>query len=829
MAEIRCQMCGKPNPADAEVCQFCQARLKPIWASKPEEGFFDAEPEPEEEIPDWLSSLRGSEEPAAEESEEEQPEAGLFGGIEARETAGSEEWLSGLEKVDETPFEAVGNVFDLQPGEELSDWLSPSEGLEVEQPEMPGEVSGEAGEGEQFSEEKPAEEILGGGEQAVDWLGEATAAPAEGAELPKGFPFEQAPTEEEVPDWLTRMTLGEAEIPAEPPSTPDWLKESAPAAGDEYETFFASESESTGTWEEGAAEPGALDAGIDWMTGVYGEKSAEGAEEPAEQAEGTLPEQEGFPDWLSALGVTQEQEPPQTGIGRGAISAEVPGEEAEQPFGEQAPDWLSSLSGESWEPIDGEKPETQVPAFDDLEGLPGAGKDQEMPDWLANLETEGLPLATGGPAPFIPDEPEEAGVDEEYVAMPPEWLSQVGGAPKEASEGLPPAEAEAEPGLERAELPNWLEAMRPIEALPTEPFKDESDSRIESQGPLSGLRGALPIGQLAPRPRRPATSALKIQVPEEQQNRAMVLEKLVEDESTAKPLPAPSLAAAPILLRVIIFGLFILACFFALWVGGMQVPLPSQGLMPPGVRDFHAQIDGLARGAPVLFAVDYEPGFSGELETTAVAALSHLARKGTLVTFVSTTYNGPALAQRLLRAVNQRAEFLQAPFSNVRNMGYIPGGVAGLAAFARTPDAVLPYDLNDSYLWSAAPFDRARGLKNFAMVVVLTHDADTARAWVEQVGPALGDIPLQLAVSAQAEPLVQPYYAGIPRQVSGLVGGLAGGVAYETLGGHGELAVHSWDAFSISLTIAVVLILVGGFLGVGSVTLSQYKQAKAGG
>jgi hypothetical protein len=29
MDEIRCQMCGKENPADAEV-SFCQARLKPV-------------------------------------------------------------------------------------------------------------------------------------------------------------------------------------------------------------------------------------------------------------------------------------------------------------------------------------------------------------------------------------------------------------------------------------------------------------------------------------------------------------------------------------------------------------------------------------------------------------------------------------------------------------------------------------------------------------------------------------------------------------------------------------------------------------------------------
>ena len=30
MAEIKCPMCSKPNPEDLEVCQFCEARLKPV-------------------------------------------------------------------------------------------------------------------------------------------------------------------------------------------------------------------------------------------------------------------------------------------------------------------------------------------------------------------------------------------------------------------------------------------------------------------------------------------------------------------------------------------------------------------------------------------------------------------------------------------------------------------------------------------------------------------------------------------------------------------------------------------------------------------------------
>ncbi len=57
MAEIPCPMCGKLNPADAETCQFCSARIKPLVArSQPEN----------DGIPDWLASLRGAQDQAGE-------------------------------------------------------------------------------------------------------------------------------------------------------------------------------------------------------------------------------------------------------------------------------------------------------------------------------------------------------------------------------------------------------------------------------------------------------------------------------------------------------------------------------------------------------------------------------------------------------------------------------------------------------------------------------------------------------------------------------------------------------------------------------------------
>lgn len=870
MAEIRCQMCGKPNPAEAEVCQFCQARLKPVWASKSADSFFEAEPESNDEaVPDWLQSLRGPDEPVSGAPTEEPPEASLFSGSESQELAGGEEWLSGTGDQEKIEPSAIGGVFDLQPDDDLSSLLS---GLTQPESEAfdwqaePLEAGKEAGgiPEEASPEETPADE----GEQP-DWLERVKARQKEDEAQQKGFSFEPEPTPsgDEIPDWLTRMTLSETEIPQDSQSYPDWMKdmgEAAPQYGDE--TGDASAGQTPADWlssvlgpsdesaptppfedefsafmsdgagvakaiEPEAEEQGPVDSGLDWMTGVYREPSAEPSEAaPAPMGDQeAVPNQDGYPDWLAELGVSPEEIPSrpvsETGIPKEPFA---PAEEASSAG--ETPDWLASLGSGRPDISERVEEEAAEPAADyvPVDDFSTTGLEGAMPDWLANLDTGGTPVSTGGPAPFLLDEPLENEAAAEYLSSTPDWLapSEAGSAATREGE---PIQGEQEPGLAPAELPNWLEAMRPVESAPAEIFKDVSDDRVENAGPLSGLRGALPVGALPARRSRPSISALKIQVPEMQQNRATVLQKLIEDESTAKPLPAPALAVTPVLLRLIVFVLFVLASFFAIWVGRKQVPPPSLDLMPQGARDFYAQVDLLPVGAPVLMAVDYEPGFAGELDGAAMAVLNHLASKSSLVTFVSTTYEGAALAQRLLASLNRQELYLPNPFTNVRNLGYIPGGAAGLAAFAQSPESVVPYDLDDHYLWSSSPFDSAKGLSNFSLVIIITHDADTARTWIEQVGPTLAGIPMQLVVSAQAEPLVLPYYAGLPKQVSGIVTGLAGGVVYETLQGRSGVASQAWDAYSITLTLAVLLILVGGVMGLGSVTLSQHKQSKTEG
>jgi hypothetical protein len=112
--------------------------------------------------------------------------------------------------------------------------------------------------------------------------------------------------------------------------------------------------------------------------------------------------------------------------------------------------------------------------------------------------------------------------------------------------------------------------------------------------------------------------------------------------------------------------------------------------------------------------------------------------------------------------------------------------------------------------------------------VLATDDAETARAWIEQLGPLLQttNTPLVVLASAQAGPIMQPYFAAAPRQVSGYVSGLAGGAAYQSLVGRAGTAHQYWDAFSLAVNAAVIFIALGGLFSLVMGSLPQRKPAK---
>ena len=337
---------------------------------------------------------------------------------------------------------------------------------------------------------------------------------------------------------------------------------------------------------------------------------------------------------------------------------------------------------------------------------------------------------------------------------------------------------------------------------------------IESAGPLAGLTGILSAEPGAARIRKPGTYSTKIRVTDNQQEHVELLQSLLEEEGEPKPLPKKSPISQQHVLRWGIAVVLLLAIFWSILLSPDQLPLP---VYDEGSAEVNRLINQLPGNARVLVGFDYEPGLADELDAAAVPVFNHLMDQGTLFTLISTSTNGPILAERFLHAGRLENEYING--LDYTNLGYIPGGAAGLISFIENPSGTTPYSIDGLAVWETGtgdplpPVVGIQEISDFEMIVLLVDDPDLARIWIEQLSTIITNpqslTSLILITSAQLEPVVRPYFESLPQPVNGLVVGLRGGAAYSRLIGGDQLPGKFWEAFGMGTFIAALLILVG--------------------
>jgi len=592
--------------------------------------------------------------------------------------------------------------------------------------------------------------------------------------------------------------------------------------------------------------------------GQFPPPSSQGGEpsDQSAQPESTSSLEQAIPDWLKQTEANflegDEKEP-------GDLTSDKVSEEIDallkQPFtpaeGEQPvidDEWLASLLAEAGVgelaqefqpeqpvgelPEEGETAEIEQVGAEPEESEPPPQVEPEKPEWLTNLEAASTIKLEGGMQPSEVKHlgEKKTGLEEgETKALEPtevpEWVGKSSFAESPPAIEQPETN-ESEPPLAPAEIPGWLEALRPVEekAKPTGPMEDISAADIVTAGPLVGLRGVISAHPSAIQVRKPPTYSIKLRVTDEQRARVEMMQELLAEEQKPKPLPSKPIITYRHILRLVVAVLLILPIIWMIVFRSDKSSIPQSGNIP-GVIDFTQQVQRLPAGAPVLLAFDYEPGFSGELNVAISALLTQLFGKNTYLTLVTTTPSGPALAESFMSNASAGGNVASAAYSNYTDLGYIPGGTMGLLGLASSPQSVLPYALDGKNVWAVAPLNTVTTIADFDAVIVITDDPDIARAWIEQVGQKLQgqDKPLLIVTSTQAEPLIRPYYEATPAQVQGMVAGLAGGLAYGRAVGS-QPANRIGDALSIAVTVSVLIILAGSIISLALMLAATNKQ-----
>ncbi len=509
-----------------------------------------------------------------------------------------------------------------------------------------------------------------------------------------------------------------------------------------------------------------------------------------------------LPDWLKALRKRQSEEPKEEA--KPAQPSQPPAAEGE----DTEPTWLREIR---------ERHRREQPTDEELLAEERALTDTQptapiKPLEKRRIETPFEPIELEKPVEKIP----------EPVSKIPDWLTldehgESSAAEETADEFTQPekrtpafADMEAE-ALSPGELPSWLQAIRPSETFPEEDNRSEEmlPSSEETAGPLAGLVGVLPAEPEIVQFGKPPVFSARLDVTESQARHAAAFSRLVAAEGRPREDLGRQVALPTRVLNWIISAAVFLAVLFPLIVQSQGTPRPEVDAVQfaASTNIFNA-IDVLPPNAPVLIAFEVQPALYGELSAPAAAVLSHLLDKQARLVFISTQPTGPALADRLLQEHLSAAPSVAT--GDYVNLGYLSGGMAALRSFTSDPrTATLSAAAAVQNPWQSTSLLAVGQLRDFAMVFVITSEAEDGRAWIEQAGSSLPQ-GLYIVGSTQSAPLLKPYLLSDPPTLRGLVDGFGGATFYERLRNTDGLGRTYWDAFSYGLGAIVLLILLGG-------------------
>jgi hypothetical protein len=524
------------------------------------------------------------------------------------------------------------------------------------------------------------------------------------------------------------------------------------------------------------------------------------------------------------------------------LTEEMPESQISQLDFDEAPDWLDQTRDQA---------------------LPFYTSSGEMPDWLSDLPKEGTEITSseeGEVESGIPawlkefsvgsfghkedrvdreegpiqksvdwDDLNEAQVSyEEGDDSPPQGVETTG--KQESREDAFDHGITDDIPLAPAELPQWMEAMRPVvTVVPSQPIEVESDSRVESAGPLAGMRGLLPAEPDVAREVKSHSPADKLKVTERQKVHAGLLEELFNERFAPLQGSRKTRDKSQGYLRIIVAIVILLAILWSiLWTRENRAETPA---IHPETTEVQRLVNNLPASSKVLLAFDYDPGFSPELDSAARPVIRHLLNRGILLTLVSTSPVGPVIAERFVGLLSAQQVYVRN--QDYVNLGFIPGGSLGLLGFAQSPQRTLPYSLDSLPAWegtgrnASLPLEGINAIDDFSMILVIVDKPDVARTWIEQVLPVLQEqgqtTPMVMVISAQAEPLIRSYYETTPRQIQGLLVGVRHGREYARL--MNEELFPDWhgDTFGMGLVAASLLIAVGGVVNLATTLFPKIK------
>jgi len=250
-------------------------------------------------------------------------------------------------------------------------------------------------------------------------------------------------------------------------------------------------------------------------------------------------------------------------------------------------------------------------------------------------------------------------------------------------------------------------------------------------------------------------------------------------------------------------------------------PLGLPLSMSPMTTSFHETIEKLKPGDVVVVSYDYSPASSPEQYPQSKAVIFHLLAKGAKIVAVAFWADGTPFIDRTFKDLLGKSSDHPKYGTDFVNLGWVPNGEIGMAAFGKDIHATSPKDYYGNPTAGLSMMKDIKSGRDVEMLISLASGTPGVPEWLRQMQAPYGATMLT-GVTAVSAPGIRPYF---PTQVAGVIEGLAGAAEYEVLlaryGYKGTLA-PPMDAQSLTHMLVIVFVVLGniGFI------IKKYGKAK---
>lgn len=255
--------------------------------------------------------------------------------------------------------------------------------------------------------------------------------------------------------------------------------------------------------------------------------------------------------------------------------------------------------------------------------------------------------------------------------------------------------------------------------------------------------------------------------------------------------------------RWIFLAMALLVAGPLLWPVGLPIVVSEP------VRRYHAALEAVPPGSPVLVACDYDPGNRPEMVPITKTTLRHLFDRGCRPIVLCLWNGGPALVDQTLEEVADEYRARGVPLVSgvhYEDLGYKAGYEAVMVLMGQGITGAFPRDHHDR---DTRTLPAMRGITNyssFPLLVSISGGYPGTKEWVQQVNSRF-HLPMVSGCTAVSAPEYYPYLQS--GQLRGLLGGMAGAAEYEKLRGEKGPATRGMDAQSLAHFFIALCVVMG--------------------